>query len=660
MRRDSRLTAVLAACFLPILRATWAIDPEGIDRSEAVDLVSQDLGLPILGEKGQPKEAAIKGFKWHDHVRLALLSLVYGHFCFEKWFEDRGGVTHLAGVQERQPHTIAMIDINNDGTIREVTQNTQNEPIPANRLLWYSHEREGANWAGVSMLRSCYTPWILKHEVLRVHATSIRRFGMGVPSVTAPPGGTPGQVQQAQQLASQMRAGDTAGAGLPSGFTFQLTGMTGSAPDAVQFLGTLNQEMTTSALTQMLELGQSSHGSRAMGESFLDLFLLSLQACADAICDEATIGEVGMPGLAKSLVEYNWGEGEPVPRIIAKDVGDRHEVTDTAISSMLTAGALTYDPNLEAYLREAWGLPERDAKFPLPPPKPPKGAPGAAPVPAGGGSTPSPASQQPGPPGSQAPAKEAPASGKTPAAPSPQKPAQASFRLRPAGSGLLVEPQAAFHPDQPRDWHGRWGTGASAAEVFRSVAGKVKVHRGVSDAGQAEIAAAFTKIPPEIRDRIKISKLEITSKVRTVRAPEGKIPVAGTYNYRTGELTVTTPLPAGFDVQKTVVHESLHGLDTMAGTVSGTPGFRQIADLIRTLPPGLVLDHYVPDLSSYTGTERTKMEQAGNREMFAELGARYLLGQPMYLAGGTEGAAWPPILTDPLNTFFTKTLGPPQ
>lgn len=423
MRRDARLTAVLAACFLPILRATWAVDPEGVDRSEAVDLVAADLGLPILGDKGRPKDAAIPGFKWHDHVRLALLSLVYGHMPFERWFEVRDGLTHLAGVQERQPHTIAMIDINDDGTVREVTQNTQNEPIPANRLLWYAHQREGANWAGVSLLRPCYTPWVLKHETMRVHATSIRRFGMGVPSVTAPPGATPGQIQQAQQLASQMRAGDTAGAGLPSGFTFQLTGMTGSAPDAAGFINLCNQEMTTSALTQMLELGQSAHGSRAVGESFLDLFLLSLQATADAMGDNATIGEPGMPGLAKSLVEFNWGEGEPVPRIVAQDVGDRHEVTAEAISAMLTAGAITADPNLEGYLREAWGLPERDPKFPVPPSVPPKAPPPVAPVPAGGGSTPPPASQpgkdaappaSPASPAGDVPAK-APAPGKAPA-----------------------------------------------------------------------------------------------------------------------------------------------------------------------------------------------------------------------------------------------------
>jgi hypothetical protein len=401
MRRDARIKSVLSAYFLPILRSNWCVDPEGIDRAEAVDLVASNLGLPILGEKGRPKASPIKGFSWHDHCRLGLLNLIYGHMPFERWYEVKGGRTHLAGVQERQPHTIAIIDISDDGYVRQVFQNTQPEPIPSNRLLWYVNEREGANWAGVSLLRACYTPWVLKHETMRVHATAIRRFGMGVPSVTAPPGATPGQISQAQQLAAQMRVGDTAGAGLPNGFTFSLTGLTGSVPDAVGFLNYCDQQMSNSALAGIVELGHSTYGSRAMGESFLDLFLLSLQAGADAIGDVATIGDPTMPGLARSLVEYNWGEGEPVPRIMTPDVGDRHEITAFAINQLVTSGALVPDPNLEAFVREAWGLPERSAAFPVPPsipkpPPPPKPPAPAEPGAAGGGGEPQPPPAQPG------------------------------------------------------------------------------------------------------------------------------------------------------------------------------------------------------------------------------------------------------------------------
>jgi hypothetical protein len=398
MRHDPRLKAVLAAYFLPILRTTWAVDPEGISRGEAVDLVASDLGLPILGEKDRPAAAAVEGFKWFDHLRLALLSKVYGFYPFERWYDTTGPLTRLAGVQERLPHTVANIQLDDrTGQILSIEQTTQTAPIPARRLLWYVNEREGANWAGASLLRESYTPWVLKHEVMRVHATSIRRFGMGVPNVEAPPGATPAQVTQAQQLAAGMRVGDQAGAGLPPGFKLNLTGLTGTVPDALGFLSWLNQEMSGSALAQIIELGTTSYGPRALGETFLDLFLLALQSSADAIGDNATYGEPGMPGLAKDLVELNWGEGEPVPRIVATDVGDRHEITAIALAEMVKAGVLQPDESLDQFIREAWGLPKRTGPFtptvtlPAPAPTAPERAPaGGAPAEPG---TPAPAAK---------------------------------------------------------------------------------------------------------------------------------------------------------------------------------------------------------------------------------------------------------------------------
>lgn len=453
MRRDARLSSILKAFFLPILRSTWVVDPAGVDRAEAVDLVAGDLGLPILGEKAPAQASPVRGFSWHEHLRLAMLNLIYGHMPFEQWYEYRGGRTHLAGLQERQPHTIAIIDIDPQGYVRQVYQNTQEQPIPANRLLWYCNEREGANYAGVSLLRPCYTSWVLKHETMRVHATSIRRFGMGVPGVEAPPGATPGQITQAQQLASQMRVGDQSGAGLPSGFKFSLTGLTGSVPDAVGFLQFCNQEMTGSALAQIVELAHSTYGSRAVGESFLDLFLLSLQAVADQLGATATFGDPAMPGIARSLVEYNWGPGEPVPRIVSSDVGERHEATATAISALVTSGALMPDAGIDSYLRQAYGLPARSGPYTPPAPKGgPKPPPGQQPAGGGGGQS---------PPGGGATQQQPPPAG--PAGGREQTPAAAAGplgsrtrRLRAQAAGLrrelsAVEAAAGFEPELLRD-----------------------------------------------------------------------------------------------------------------------------------------------------------------------------------------------------------------
>ena len=100
MRHDPKITAVLRAMFLPILRTNWAVDPQGVDNAEAVDLVAEDLGLSVLGETvREVPMSPITGFSWQNHTRLALLNLVYGFMPFERWFQIRGGRTHLAGVR---------------------------------------------------------------------------------------------------------------------------------------------------------------------------------------------------------------------------------------------------------------------------------------------------------------------------------------------------------------------------------------------------------------------------------------------------------------------------------------------------------------------------------------------------------------------------------
>lgn len=397
MRHDSQLQAVLSAYNLPILRATWAVDPAGC-RDEVVQHVADDLGLPVLGDD-TPGPARRRGITWQRHLRKALLHLVFGHMPFELRYREEGGLLRLDHLGERMPWTIAEINLNTDSTIKFVTQNTQRDPIPANRLLWYVTGQEGANWTGHSMLRPAYALWLIKHEVMRVHATSIRRFGMGVPYVEAPAGATAAQVAQARDLAQAMRAGDQSGAGLPAGFKPQLMGLAGSVPDALGFIRYLDQSMAKMVLAGLIELGQTETGSRALGQSFLDLFLLSLQGVADETAETVTSGQDGMPGAVTDLVDQNWGEDEASPRIRCVDVGQSYEVTAESLAALVTAKALIPDEALEAWIRKQWRLPENEGTAPpgaLPPPKPP--APGGA-GPQGGPGGPPPAPAPPAGPG---------------------------------------------------------------------------------------------------------------------------------------------------------------------------------------------------------------------------------------------------------------------
>jgi hypothetical protein len=384
MRRDPQISGVLRACTLPVRRANWAIDP-GPASDEVVQHVASDLGLPVLGQDDENDAdpiggaARTSGVIWQRHLAQAMGYQTFGAMGFERRYKiTPDGAAHLDALGQRPPWTISDIKVGRDGTVQQVVQTTQDQPIPGNRLVWYVNDQEGALWSGVSALVSAYAPWLLKHEMWRVHATSIRRFGMGVPSVEAPPGATGAEVTNAQQLASAMRVGETTGAGLPNGYKFSLTGLTGSVPDALAFIQYLDQQISKQALAGIVDLGQTEVGSRALGETFLDLFTLALQAVADEIATTATSGWPGMPGIVTDLVAQNWGEDEPCPSVVCIGVGQQHEITAQALQLLTQYGALTPDPKLEAFIRRSWRIPQVDPKFVK---KPPQDDPAVLPAP---------------------------------------------------------------------------------------------------------------------------------------------------------------------------------------------------------------------------------------------------------------------------------------
>ncbi len=369
MRRDPQLAALLKGYTYPIRRTPFIVDPAGC-RPDVAQLVADDLGIPLAGQD-QPGAARTRGVSWSEHIRLALLHLVFGHMGFELAGEIRDGLFRLNVLAERMPSSISAIRVDKTGMLTGIDQRavagTRDAPeIGVDRLLWYAHEREGANWAGVSLLREAYAPWLLKREMQRVHATANRRFGMGVPSVEWVPGATPTPAQhlEAAKVAQQARVGDTAGVAMPPGARLVINGLTGSVPDTLGFIRWLDQQMSRMALAGWLDLGDTPNGSRALGESFVDFFLLSLQTIADHIADTIT------RQAAARLVAWNWGDDEPCPRVVAADVGSRREVTAEALKALLDSGALAADPALEEYVRREWRLPAREQA-----PEPPASAP---------------------------------------------------------------------------------------------------------------------------------------------------------------------------------------------------------------------------------------------------------------------------------------------
>lgn len=367
-RQDAQVMSVLRAVTLPIRRTSWRLDPNGA-RPEVVQLCADDLGLPIAGQEARPVLRTRDRFSWGEHLRLALLMLPFGHSVFEQTYRiDDAGRARLRKLGWRPPRTISKVDVAADGGLVAIEQwgtEGRDRRMTVDRLVMYVNDREGGNWLGTSLLRPAYKFWLLKDRLLRVQAQTVDRNGLGVPVYEAselPDTLGPEEHERRSKeeiaagltLARGFRSGDNAGAAIPHGAKLLLRGVEGDLPDAEKPIRYYDEQIARAVLAHFLNLGTET-GSWALGSTFADFFTLSLQTVAGQIADVAT------QHVVEDLVDLNFGDSEPAPRIVFDEIGSRHPATAEAIKSLLAAGALTADEELEAHLRTTYGLPPAKA-----------------------------------------------------------------------------------------------------------------------------------------------------------------------------------------------------------------------------------------------------------------------------------------------------------
>lgn len=323
----------------------------------------------MVGEDSAPPQRTAHRFSWHNHLREALLSLTYGHMFFEQVYRIRpDGLADLRKLGMRHPRTLIEIRVARDGGLEWIEQNPppvvpgQSGPvapvkIPVDRLVAYVHEQEGGNWLGESLLRSAYKNWLIKDRLLRVQAQTIDRNGMGIPVYEGAPGET--DLSEGKKMATAYRAGESSGAAVPDGAKLRLLGVEGALPDADPVVRYHDEQIAKGALLHFLTLGTQT-GSWALGTTFADFFVLSLQTEAEFVRD------VGQAHVVEDIVDVNWGPDEPAPQLIFEEIGGHQQATAAAIKQLVDAKILFPDRELEEFLRRSFGLPGKASTDPAP------------------------------------------------------------------------------------------------------------------------------------------------------------------------------------------------------------------------------------------------------------------------------------------------------
>ena len=343
---DSRIAAALTMLKEPIYGATWEVEAS----SDGVRLfVEEELGL---SPDTRPEDAPGPGLVWDQLLTELLTALEIGFSLHELLWATADEGRERLRVAAFQPQLSISDFLIDDRTfeldkVKQIKKLFPREEVEimADRLAYNSYSRMGADYWGKSILRAIYRDFYAKESLMLISLVAAKRHAIPPLHIQYRQGLTPAQQQKviaAWQMISSDKASTIAtpfgkedGADDPD-FSFSFLDNGKRTPQDLLPIQKYHDERMSQRLGVMfIDLGTSSSGSRALGDTFSDLMLNSIEA----LCDKTA--EALNKQVVNKIVEMNF-PGE---------------------SAKVTWGNLTH-LNI-AKLIEAWGMLAQRYKVPL-------------------------------------------------------------------------------------------------------------------------------------------------------------------------------------------------------------------------------------------------------------------------------------------------------
>jgi hypothetical protein len=374
-RTDPDVRRAVRMAINPIVSATWSVEAFGGDEASSQDQeVAENLEWALgLGAQGATSPLRPR---WQGHIAQATPAFVRWGFCpFEiTWTTAvRNGKTLLtpSRLGMRLPRTIYRWLLDEDHELQGVEQFLPLRGyvvLPREDLLYYRCDAEGDNYEGVSMLRPCYKPWLLKDKVERLDAIAQERESVGLPVVFPPRAGvtSPAVLADLEIKLQNLRAGELAYLIMPGpeatsvkdqgGWTFRIEGLSGSkgGRDPSKTLEYHKDAIAAAFIEEFMRLGQSGVGARATADVPEGPFNMACEALGMILKDE--VNEMLIP----RWVELNYGADTPLPTLSMSLAEEPLEDLRDFVSVLVASGVFTPDGPLEDFLRARANLPPAD------------------------------------------------------------------------------------------------------------------------------------------------------------------------------------------------------------------------------------------------------------------------------------------------------------
>jgi len=352
-RSDARVASTLKYCELPLRAVTWSVEPASDDDKDKE--IAQALEDNLFG----------MSITWDSFLHHVLLMLPFGFSIFEKVWDIRDGQVRYQKLAPRLPSTLYQWDLDENGGLKGIKQATWKGgkyeiiPIPAEKLLVFTNEKEGSNFEGISILRTAYKHWYYKDNLYRIDGIAAERHALGIPHFTTPSNASKEEKDKLDEIGQRLYAQEQGFVRTAEGYTFEVKGLSGTIKDIMPSIQHHDKKIAESVLADFIDLGAGDRGSWALSKDKSSFFLMALKAVAVNIQD--TMNAYAIP----QWVDYNYPNVQAYPKLAAGKLETRNmkEYAD-AIVALLTSGGLTPGEDIENNLRDMLELPPKPEEEP--------------------------------------------------------------------------------------------------------------------------------------------------------------------------------------------------------------------------------------------------------------------------------------------------------
>jgi hypothetical protein len=356
-QNDPVIGAILLLTEMMIRGVEWRVDGEDNDeRREFIDGAREDMSD-----------------SWNSFISEVLTMIPFGFSFFEVVYKRRLGMEADAASNFkdgkvgwrkfafRSQDSLHSWEFDDRGNVQGMNQMTYPDfkprTIPLSKALLFRTSTEKNNPEGRSLLRPAYVPYYYKKNLQAIEAIGAERDLAGLPVVKLPKGAdttseNSTDITAARNLARRIRVDEQGGVVLPPEWEVELMSSGGSKSfDVGEIISRYEKREAMVILAQFLLLGMDKVGSYALSGDQSDLFVGTVNAILDTICETFNKFAI-MP-----LLKLNGMALENPPKLAHGAVGKPNLEAVQQFFGGLTA-YIKPDTELEQHLRRLADAPE--------------------------------------------------------------------------------------------------------------------------------------------------------------------------------------------------------------------------------------------------------------------------------------------------------------